>query len=86
MTFLLFLASIAVLEYLVRETGQKSKGVKSPSIGLGQVIHPDPPAAETATSDLLALGRALNVQKQAHSAEFEGVASEMKSESELTKL
>ena len=86
MTLLLFLASIALLEYLVRDTGQKSgAGAKSQSVGLGQVIEPDPPATETATSDLLALGQALNMQKQVQSTDSERVISAIETGTELTK-
>lgn len=57
MTFIIFLASIAVLEYLLRDTGRKA-GREEP-----------PPDPQTATADLLALGQALSL-KSAESAQI----------------
>jgi hypothetical protein len=72
MTFLLFLASVAVLEYLARGTRQKSdSGVKTES--------------ETATSDLLALGQALNTQTMGKAADFERVPDQAKAPSGPTQ-
>lgn len=86
MTFLLFLASIALLEYLVRDTGQKSGDSAKPhSTGLVQVIEPESPAADTATSDLLALGQALNMQEQVQAPDSERVTSPIETGTELTK-
>jgi hypothetical protein len=57
MMFLLFIASIAVMEFLVRDTGRKSHS----EFGAATIGKPNPvtPANEASTSDLLALGRAL---------------------------
>lgn len=64
MSFLLFLASLAVLEFLLRGTGQKSgAGAKTGSTSPGHVIDPGPVLTETATTDLLALGNALHSQQ-----------------------
>lgn len=62
MTFLLFLASLAVLEYLVRGTGQASRPeVKCPDIKAA--IDDYSVETETPVADLLALGNALNAQR-----------------------
>lgn len=61
MTFLLFLASVAVLEYLLKD-------VKTPAGNLQPADH-EPLGGEheishqTATSDLMALSQALGMQK-----------------------
>jgi hypothetical protein len=79
MTFLLFLASLAVLEYLVRGTGRKAGAdAKSKPAMIGGVIDPGPVATEAATSDLLALGQALNAQRN-------GTSTEVKTESGFTQ-
>ena len=63
MTFLIFLASLAVLEYLVRDTGRKSG--KRESVMLRQAVEPVPaaPGSDSSTADLLALGQALGVAR-----------------------
>jgi len=61
MTFLLFLASVAVMEYLVRDIGRKSPGQCPPEIR--DAIEPNSLVNETPTADLLALGRALGMGK-----------------------
>jgi hypothetical protein len=82
MTFLLFLASVAILEYLVRGTGQKSGlRAEAESTSIGNVIDPGPVATETATSDLLALGHALNAQRSGKSTDCEQVPEEVRAES-----
>jgi len=68
MTFLLFLASIAVLEYLVGSTGRKSQNECAPS-GTRATVEPVPLANETPTADLLALGRALGCVGKAADSE-----------------
>ena len=64
MTFLLFLASVAVLEYLV--SGTRRPGSRSKSV---EAKHEVAVSNETLTADLLALGQALGVQKAVVDAE-----------------
>lgn len=86
MTFLLFLASVAVLEYLVRGHKQKSGiGAKAEPTRLGDAIDPGPVSTETATSDLLALSHALNAQRRGKPADFERVPDAVKTESGPTQ-
>ena len=68
MTFLLFLASLAVLEYLVRDVGRKSPEVR-------KAVESVPLAHETSTSDLLALGQALGGMRE--TADCEKLKREM---------
>jgi len=76
MVFLLFLASVAVLEYLVRETGQKSATRSKVDVAtLGNAMGVGPVQAETTTSDLLALGKALGTQKGVTATDSERVGS-----------
>ena len=65
MTFLLFLASVAVLEYLVSGSRRpdRSKAVEAK--------HDVTVSNETLTADLLALGQALGVQNAVAEAEKE---------------
>ena len=58
MTCLLFLASVAVLEYLLKDVRQK-RGDMPPSSIDNNVVVSDPISHETSTSDLLRLGQAL---------------------------
>jgi hypothetical protein len=86
MTFLLFLASLVVLEFLVRDTKSKSSAApKMDSTGPANVIDPRPAVAETATSDLLALGQALNANNDAQSIDLPGVPGKVKAESGVTQ-
>jgi len=62
MTFLLFLASVAVMEYLVRDIGRKSPGQYVPP-NIRNAVEPGTLANDTPTADLLALGRALGIGK-----------------------
>lgn len=66
MTFLLFLVSVAVMEYLVRDIGRKSPGQYLPP-DIRNAADPGPLANETPTTELLALGRALGKGKVADS-------------------
>jgi len=54
MTFLLFLVSVAVMEYLVRDIGRKSPGQYLPP-DIRNAAEPGPLANETPTAELLAL-------------------------------
>ena len=62
MTFLLFLVSVAVMEYLVRDIGRKSPGECAPP-EIRNAVEPNTLVNETPTADLLALGRALGMGK-----------------------
>ena len=63
MTFLLFLASLVVLEYLVRDVGRVKQTKLSPP-DASRPIDPIPLTAETSTADLLALGQALGSTRE----------------------
>ena len=71
MTFLIFLVSVGVLEYLLRDVRQTA-GSKPGSTGIPKPYEiPEPYAvasSETATTDLLSLGKALEAQKTAAAA------------------
>ena len=76
MTFLLFLASVAVLEYLLRDTRQKSN-VAPQALEVKNVAGYDPPvSAESSTSDLLSLGRALGSANPVKAVDSEKVTKE----------
>lgn len=53
MTLLLFLASLVVTEYLLRDSRKKTNG---------RMSRPSPPPDETSTGDLVSLARALDAQ------------------------
>jgi hypothetical protein len=61
MTFLLFLASLAVMEYLVRKP-RKKPGDNPKSAASRSDTTQDPVSAATSMSGLLALGQALEAQ------------------------
>jgi len=78
-TFLIFLVSVGVLEYLLRDV-RRTSGSKpaSPEIPKSYEI-PDAYAAvssETATTDLLSLGKALDAQKMGSSTISEAAPKE----------
>jgi hypothetical protein len=58
MTFLLFLASLALLRHLVKDVGREAAGQCIPSNTLKKV-DAAPPSAAVSTDDLMALGKAL---------------------------
>ncbi len=63
MTFLLFLASVAVLEYLLRDVRQNSGVIQKPHV-INNIVSCEPSVSEeTSTADLLSLGRVLDAQK-----------------------
>lgn len=68
MTFLLFLASVGVLEYLLRDVRQTSGGAPEPRV-TNDVV--DYVANDTSTAGLLSLGRALDAQKKDTTADSE---------------
>ncbi len=85
MTFLLFLASVAVLEYLVRDIRPASSGNPSPfdtqvqtpvalpvsmPMTMNDLAYEAGASPETATADLLSLGKALGGQKTPVSEEI----------------
>jgi hypothetical protein len=58
MTFLLFLASVAVLEYLLKDVKTPAGNLQPADLGGEHEI-----SHQTATSDLMALSQALGMQK-----------------------
>jgi len=95
MTFLLFLASVAVLEYLVRGTGKVSgPEAKYPDIAVNQVAagaaasahhgasDDGPLSHETAVGDLVALAKALNSQRSIQPSEGERTTEQAQVESD----
>jgi hypothetical protein len=58
MTFLLFLASLALLRHLVKDIGREVPGQYIPS-DIWKKVDAATPPAEVSTTDLLALGKAL---------------------------
>ena len=68
MTFLLFLASVIVLEYLVG--GNKIKDAHTKQV-TGQVTGEEPITNETSMADLLALGQALGTESRAKTLDSE---------------
>jgi hypothetical protein len=74
MTFLLFLASVAVLEYLVRDVRHKSGGLPEAS-EIRNVAAYEPVVSEaTSTTDLLSLGKALDAQAAVKATDSEYVS------------
>ena len=63
MTFLLFLASVVVLEYLLRDGRQKSGGPPESHEITHMAGEDGLVSNETSTADLLCLGQALDRQK-----------------------
>jgi hypothetical protein len=61
-TFLLFIASVAILEYLLRDVHRQSGDTAAPD-ELKKIAGSDPSISHTSTADLLNLGRALDAQK-----------------------
>jgi hypothetical protein len=61
MTFLLFVVSVAVLEYLLRNVGQKPDGAQESSRPVEDIV--EYAQSDTSTADLCSLGRALDAQK-----------------------
>ena len=74
-TFLLFLASIAVLEYLVGSSRQESGNRPKPDDSRTGV-QDEPITHETSTSDLLSLSQALSSQSRDKVADSETVQLE----------
>ena len=73
MTFLLFLASLAVMEYLLSKPGKKPD--ESPKTGVsGTDTTPDAVSAATSMPGLLALGQALNAQGLIEDPEIEPIS------------
>ena len=70
MTFLLFLASVGVLEYLLRDVRQKSGGAPE-SRKTEDLV--DYVANDTSTAGLLSLGRALDAQKAGTTTDSENL-------------
>jgi hypothetical protein len=65
---------LALVEYLVRNTGKRPDATRKPqSHDENMVTDPEPAVSRAITSDLLALGRALNAPKAVQSADFERV-------------
>jgi hypothetical protein len=82
-TFLLFLASVGILEYLLRDVRQtsgrlpESRSTAEPYANSAIAGCGQPVSSATATSDLLSLGKALEAQKTASVPESEPVAKEV---------
>jgi hypothetical protein len=69
-TFLLFLASLAVMEYLMRKPHEKA-GADSKRMNAGGGAAHDPMSAATTMPGLLALGRALDAHGRGDSPDIE---------------
>jgi hypothetical protein len=75
-TFLLFLASVAVLEYLLDSDRQKSGGAAESREIKHLVSYDQLVANEASTTDLLSLGKALDAQKAGKVPESEPTPKE----------
>lgn len=71
MTLLLFLASLGLMEYLVRKPSKKTDDPLKPADNSGAMSH-SPPVSTSAAS-LLALGEALEAQGRGEVPDFEQV-------------
>jgi hypothetical protein len=69
-TFLLFLASLAVMEYLMRKPHEKAANDSKAMEAVGDAAY-DPMSAATTMPGLLALGRALDAHGRGDSPETE---------------
>ena len=74
MTFLLFLASVAVLEYLVRDVRTPADRLHAPEIP--SLKGDEAISNETAASDLLALSQALGSAARPQTVELEKASKE----------
>lgn len=70
MIFLLFLASLGVVEYLLRDVGCSPGGAVDAREAEKIADHKLTPSHETSTSDLLSLGQALGSGTPMHSTDY----------------
>jgi hypothetical protein len=84
MTFLLFLVSVAVLEFILRRPGETPETSRQP-LAHQRVKDRPPDAAPDHTTGLLALGRALEQYGRGQTPSTSGTVSAVSEVSEVPK-